>query len=501
MSDRRSRPYAACASLVVALLIAPAWLCKIAPLSDWPNHLARLHVLAHYGHSEHYRASYAPAWGPFPNLAVDLLGVPLARVLPVDLAGRALLSLALATFAWGVIELGRTLEGRWSWRALIACFFALNESLLLGYVNFTFGIGLAFAALGLTLREPLSQRSSSVRVFTAAVALGAAISHAAAAVSLAIGFAGVQAARVAARKRAGAELWSRADSISAITLAPAWLYFAHWLLLVADRSQDKSFASLGTSARLLVQTMVPTYHAVTDLAFLAALAAIAGAAVLLGAGLKSLRIAAAPALAACLFAAAVFAAPADFGGSYEANGRYVVGAWVFGLWSLRFESPPRAGVLRATWALALALFSLRQLEIARQWRSLGADLEAQIRLFDALPAGTKLGNLTFLDERAPRATRLSQRALLHATAYAAVTREANVPTLYAIPGVQPLRHREPLYDAHRFKLSAPPALDPRVHAELDAALLCRAPADFRAQVLVGATSVGRAGDCELIRFE
>ncbi|NUP06976.1 MAG: hypothetical protein HOW73_13060 [Polyangiaceae bacterium] len=467
-------------------LIVSIWLPANPPLSDYLNHLARADVLAHRGEVPAFRAMYEPAWGPYPNLAFDLVVVPLAKVTSVAAAGKLFLSLTVALWCFGCVSLGEALLGRPSLRSLAACFLVYSESFLLGYASFSFGMALALVAISVFVR--VEWRRFHGPLF-AALALGVVVSHAAAFVTLCAAVAAFSLPRP--NKRVA-------------LLAPAAAYFLVWLVWFADHSKDRGLSSPGTSIRLLLLSMLPTYSSRFDLVVLGLLAVAAAAALYLT---WPVRVDRRTAAAALLMTAAVFAAPADFAGGYETNGRYVVGAWIFGMFALRQASDAplparRRSVALGVALLALGVFAAREVWVTRAWLELDREVAAQAALFSQLPEGTHLGNFTFLDGKASRATQLRERALLHVTSLAVMSRKADVPTLYAIPGVQPLKHVQPRYDRHRFRSTdRGPFEIEQIRSELDAALLCRAPQELRDALFAGgAESLGSAGDCELVRW-
>ena len=87
------------ALLVVAL--APIWTVAVPPIKDYPNHLARAHILVHAGNSEILRNFYEVRWAVLPNLAMDLIVPPLVHVFPLEVAGKIFISLALALMSSG----------------------------------------------------------------------------------------------------------------------------------------------------------------------------------------------------------------------------------------------------------------------------------------------------------------------------------------------------------------------------------------------------------------
>jgi hypothetical protein len=137
-----------------AAALAPLLLVDMPPLLDYPNHLARLVVLAADGGDKVLAQYYTPHWRIIPDLGIDLTGVWLLRLLPVSIAGRLLIAMALLLEVFGVIAYARAVVGRTFW-SLAAGLVIFNETLLLGFLNFTAAIGLALllAAAWLRWRE------------------------------------------------------------------------------------------------------------------------------------------------------------------------------------------------------------------------------------------------------------------------------------------------------------------------------------------------------------
>jgi hypothetical protein len=127
------------------------WSVRHLPLVDYSNHLARAFILAHPDDATLARY-YAPDWSPNPYLLMDSVLVALQYVMPVDAAGRVLLSislLALPLCVWFFLRQaspGHDSVALWS---LLLC---QNFFFLTGLVNLQLGIALCFLVLGLWLR-------------------------------------------------------------------------------------------------------------------------------------------------------------------------------------------------------------------------------------------------------------------------------------------------------------------------------------------------------------
>lgn len=483
----RTGLYHALFLFTVAVLLAIVCVPEVAPFSDFPNHVARVHVLSRLGDPA-YGAVYDAAWDAYPNLAFDAFGVGLSGALSAPMAGRAFLALVVTIWCWGCVRLGRAVTGRPSLRALVACTFVMNEHFLQGYANFAFGMGIAIHLIASIAEE---KRRPADLAWLAVGSLVTAASHAAAIVTLVV----AAFAFLPRGAQRGRPIKERVPAVLAATI-PGGLYLAHWALRLASGAQDRSFSPPTHSLKHLLFSTTPSFHALVDKAVLGVMALVALVAVvrfvrrgvswpmLLGAG---------------GLAALVFVAPQDVAGAYDANGRYALGAVTLALFVLTPGELARGALEKA---LAFGLFGamiIRLAVLGREVTALGEELSKQRRVLAEVPERSVVGNLTWFTE-ADRATALKERALLHAPALTAIDRKADVPTLYAIPGVQPLRHKQPKLDVHRFKAGAPPPDLDRVVRELDAAWLCRAPEALHEALLERGKSLGKEGDCELIAW-
>ena len=138
-----------------AILLAPLLLVEVPPLLDYPNHLARLFVLALGGNDPVVAGFYTARWSIIPDLGIDLIGPPLIHVLPIHVAGRVLIGLVLLLPVLGAIAYSQALLGRRSWWSLGCGLVAYHQTFMLGFLNFTAGMGLALwlAAVWLRGRE------------------------------------------------------------------------------------------------------------------------------------------------------------------------------------------------------------------------------------------------------------------------------------------------------------------------------------------------------------
>ena len=84
--------------------ILPFWTVRYPVICDYPNHLARWFVLFHARDQAYQFSSYyTPAWGPLPYISTDLLALALQYFLPIDIAGRLVLTICILSIPVGTL--------------------------------------------------------------------------------------------------------------------------------------------------------------------------------------------------------------------------------------------------------------------------------------------------------------------------------------------------------------------------------------------------------------
>ncbi|HKS83884.1 MAG TPA: hypothetical protein VJR71_00245 [Pseudolabrys sp.] len=143
-----SAPQIAVLFAALTLLISiPIWTHPLPPLSDYVNHLARMHVIATLSKNPVLAGFYNVHWQVIPNLTMDMIVPLLARVMNIYLAGQVFIVLMFAMIISGTLALNRALIGRWSALPLFAFPLLYNYVFLVGLMNYIFGIGVALWAL------------------------------------------------------------------------------------------------------------------------------------------------------------------------------------------------------------------------------------------------------------------------------------------------------------------------------------------------------------------
>jgi hypothetical protein len=147
---------------LAAIASIPILLYPWPPLSDYINHLARMHVIAAVGRDPDLAVFYQIEWQLIPNLMMDLIVPILQRVMNVYLAGQVYTMMSFVLILSGTLALNRQLYRHWSVLPLIAFPLLYNNVFLVGTMNYLFGIGLALWAL--TTWVALRERALALRL-------------------------------------------------------------------------------------------------------------------------------------------------------------------------------------------------------------------------------------------------------------------------------------------------------------------------------------------------
>ena len=137
-------------ALLVAASLTPVLAVRIPAMADYPDHLARMYLLSQFGTPEE-NPFYRVVWAPYPNLAMDLLVPPAARLLGVELASRLFLLLSQILLVAGAFAIERAVKGRVQIAGFAAVMFLYCLPFAWGFVNFEFGLGVALCGIAVML--------------------------------------------------------------------------------------------------------------------------------------------------------------------------------------------------------------------------------------------------------------------------------------------------------------------------------------------------------------
>lgn len=410
-------------AVVAALLLiacVPLALTLIPPLSDYPNHVARIYVLLNLDHSAELATYYAPFLRPIPNLAFDAVALVLAQMLPLWLAGKVVIAITFAVMLGGVIYLHRVVHGHWSVWPCLAIFFLYNRLFLWGFVGNLLSLGLAIwgTAVFLQLRHARPVLRLAVN---SALALIIYFGH-----LFALGIYAITIACLAAydllpriRREPGAVL--RELFLLGLPFgAPALLFLFSPTAEVLGKTEWKGLLrSLSTPFNV-----VNNYNHVLDITTFLLLGALVVVAFLH----KRLKVAPEFIGVLVVLGLLALAMPDQLMSIYFADQRIPIALALLGVAATDPVIRPKDGSA-LIFAVFAVLFIVRIGVISDVWRKSDQVYKSYIAAFEHMPRGARLLSIVSF----PGDFSLPPIPCIEAGTIAVITRDAFAPNLYAYP--------------------------------------------------------------------
>lgn len=438
----------ACIVLALGTLLLPVALTHMPPLLDYPNHLARMWLLAGGADDAPLNAIYRVDWsGASTNIGIDLLAATLGRLIGLWALAPLLLGAAVLLPPLGAVLLNRAVFGGWHWWQAGFAVLAWNSTLLAGFLNFQIGLGLALLAAA---ADPaVVRRAGPLGTVALRMGLGAGllVFHPFAAGLYGVLLAGLAFGAGSISPEKGARFGQRARRAAMTAGLGVGLPVGCFLLLAPILPGRHAPAgiynlwdgfTLANKATTLLSAMV-TYDLPLDvMAILLLLAAAwvgtSGAIPRCHAGLMF------GALGLMTFAVM---SPSALGGTAFVDWRFPIMAILTAAAALRPEVRSwRASQIMTVFLMLLAL--ARTGWIAGIWHERQADVAAVEDVLDFVPAGAAILPVdhTMTDATTGPRGRILVAGLpshWHLASLAVPLRHAFVPTLFTAPGKQPLR--------------------------------------------------------------
>ena len=138
-------------ALVAALTTVPLIFPTVPPLVDLLGHMGRYRVELDLANSPSLQQYSSDHWAAIGNLGVDLLVMPLGRLMGLEPAVKLIVLLIPPLTCAGFLWVAREVHGRVPPTAFLAIPFVYGHPFLFGFVNFALSMALAFLAFGLWL--------------------------------------------------------------------------------------------------------------------------------------------------------------------------------------------------------------------------------------------------------------------------------------------------------------------------------------------------------------
>jgi len=425
--------------LLLLLALLPIALIRYLPLHDYPNHLARMHILAEAGTNAVLNRFYQIEWGILPNLGMDLVVPLLARVISVEDATRLFVALAIVLMTSGTIALYTALHRRLGWWPLLAFLFLYSRIMLFGHVNYLAGVGLFLWAFSAWIWWRERSAPFRIAVFSA-IALLLFFCHLYALGLFGLCVVGFELAAVEGRP-ATPRAWLREGAVlgAPFVVPLALLVFASPTMGIADAFVYDDVADFLRDKLRAVYQLTMNYHVTFDRVTFVVLAGGFAVALALGGIAIDRRmwpVLGLLALAFVLMPDQLFAAElADF---------RLPAALVLVL--IASTTPVRLPAPRLLAAALAALLVVRMGLIAERWHAFDGIYERYLEAIQVVPEGSRM--VTAAAQR-PDPLREFSPSLMFTNALAVVERSAFVPSVFADAGKQPIRITDAYRDHYR----------------------------------------------------
>lgn len=457
-------------ALAYLALLAPVLIVDIPPLLDYPAHFTRMWLIGGGAKipplDQMYAVDFSRAWA---NIGIDLMALALGGGVGKATVPVLALALAVALPSLGCLLLSRRVFGGSHWWQLAFVLPAFGKTMILGFLNFNIGVGLALVAAAFDDR--LARRGPIVALIGRGLATGlilvfhpfAAIGYGGLLLALALG--------------PDARAWFRRDGLKALAgpvllaVAPAVIppilllaLAPHPPVSVAGGHTPVSWAPF-TSHNLASTVLSPFrgYLGWFDGLTVAALLAVVGLAL---AGRK-LSVHAGLLLAGLAFGGLTLIMPERIGDGYFLHLRLPLIATFVLLAALRPNILVGGRGLAIAASLFLGLGLARTGVVAAAWWNAQSDVRAVREALRSVPAGSSvLPAAHDIREDQMAGAPFGRYYALHAMIWhlpelAISQQHAFVPNIFSIPGQQPLRIRErwaPMSDMHADKPVRPSEL-------------------------------------------
>jgi hypothetical protein len=159
---------AAVYAVLALLALYPVFAVTVPPLVDYPNHLARMHILADAGGTPALQGNYVADWKLHPNMAMELIVPQLAQFLPIYMAGKVFIAASMLLLLGGTLALRKALHGRVGLWPVLAFLLVYNHILFWGFLDYLFTVGVALLTFSAWIA--LRERAAALRAAVFSVA-------------------------------------------------------------------------------------------------------------------------------------------------------------------------------------------------------------------------------------------------------------------------------------------------------------------------------------------
>lgn len=136
----------ACYLALGAIALYPIFSVTVPPLVDYPNHLARMHILGHAAAIPALQRNYVANGTLHPNMAMELVVPLLAQFMSIYMAGKVFIAMTMLSMLAGTMALRKSLYGEVGVWPAVTFLLLYNHILFWGFVDYLFTAALALSA-------------------------------------------------------------------------------------------------------------------------------------------------------------------------------------------------------------------------------------------------------------------------------------------------------------------------------------------------------------------
>ncbi len=461
--------------LLTLLLCLPIIFTTYIPLIDYPNHLARIDILARYHQVSLFQKNYGILFQPIPNLAMDIIVPPLASLVGTILAGKLFLLALFCFYAYGCYLLASELFGHETRAAFVPLFFIYNSTFLWGFINYAAGIALFLVTFALWLRWKSKWTFQRFAAFSALVSL-CYLFHLSSITILGLSIFSVLSWELLTKRAR----WTQ-PLISGCAAIPAVVAYLTFMRGSGRMGQMELNTVAGKLVGLL--TVVRGYSLLADAALAFGLLATV---VYFGRRATNITVNMFALLPGLLLLAVYFVCPLVMYTSSAADVRFVWPAFVLLVLSFRIRIAKRDRAICV--GLISALFMTHVAVTWWNWHGEDTAISRIVRTFDKLPRSATLYPAFF--KGAGIDAQKHNHGLEHVACYAVITRDAFVPSVFALSGQQPLVLKGP----HPFHVWERKSFNPNQYEYMWA---FKPPQELRNWLSSSASLIAQEGDSTL----
>ena len=428
MRGGRSHNWWETRAFAVAMMLAatvPLLWPPVPPLTDLPGHLGRYRVALDLASSPVLQQYYDFHWALVGNLGVDLLAMPLGRLIGLEPAVKLIVLLIPPLTIGGMLLLAREIHGRIPPTALLALPLAFSWPFQFGFVNYCLGLAAALYAASLWLRLGRTGRTRIRAGIFLAVAVAVWLCHV-----MAWGVLGltIYAFELIAAHRAGRS-WPRSMLSAALACLPLALPLVITAGWWSDGPGGVTGWPWGLLAKILFVLAVLRNHSE---AFDLLCILVIYVAVAFGLLRDHLRIEPRLGVAALLVFAAFAVMPNILLGAAYADMRLAPYAVILAVLALEPTARLRFPLQKAIAIGAVALFAARLTDQTLTYLRIDRIWSEQSAAADLLPRGARVFAMAAIECN----TTWNSRRVHHLDGFAVARREAFTNGQWPMPGGQ-----------------------------------------------------------------